>query len=211
MVAAEGPSTSSGTSGVDKPNRRDRINPRDRLKRRHVGGAPGRFELPPPPPEGESCQWNGANRRQLPRDFNVFRSSWIVSQRLVFREVLPFCCHGRFLGRAFALPERATRRPRPSLSLLARKQVNYSWRPIDDPQTDRIIGHSRLAPCRREVSFVAGECRFFSCAGDDGFGYSRRAPTPEVHAPARDYRYRDNGEAAQEHQGFRQKCRLTTC
>jgi hypothetical protein len=60
----------------------------------HAVVPPGRFELPPLPPEGDNLSWNGANRWQLPRDFNVFRSPWIASERLVFREVLPFCCHG---------------------------------------------------------------------------------------------------------------------
>jgi hypothetical protein len=60
----------------------------------HAVVPPGRFELPPLPPEGDNLSWNGANRWQLPRDFNVFRSPWIASERLVFREVMPFCCHG---------------------------------------------------------------------------------------------------------------------
>ena len=89
-----GPSASSGSEGLI----------------RCLFGARGRFELPPLPPEGEKLVWNGANQRELPRDFNVFGSSLIASKRLVFRDVLPFCCYGRVDGPALALPERPKRR-----------------------------------------------------------------------------------------------------
>jgi hypothetical protein len=64
----------------------------------------------PLPPEGERGPLYGANCWKLPRDFSLFGSSRIASIRIDFREVLPFCCHGRFLGRAFMLPERILRR-----------------------------------------------------------------------------------------------------
>jgi hypothetical protein len=68
---------------------------------RFLYGAPGKLELPPLPPEGERHRCNGANSRHLPRNFNVFHSSRIALRRLIFREVLPFCCHGALRDRAF--------------------------------------------------------------------------------------------------------------
>ena len=66
-------------------------------------------EPPPLPPEGERGPRNVATYWQLPRDFSLFGSPWLASKRITFREVLPFCCHGGFLGRAFMLPERRLR------------------------------------------------------------------------------------------------------
>jgi len=65
--------------------------------------APRQIRTAAPASEGERRPWNGATYWQLPRNFSLFGSSWIASNRIVFREVLPFCSHGRFLGWAFVI------------------------------------------------------------------------------------------------------------
>jgi len=131
---------------------RDKANPpslvtNQKIEKSADCGAPGRFELPPLPPEGERRPWNGATLWQLPRNSSLFGSSWIASNRIVFREVLPFCCHGSFLGRAFALPELAMRWLTKCGSRLARaRRPAEGWSTEPDTSSDVKQSAHRRSP-----------------------------------------------------------------